>query len=204
VVLHAIDIGDRREFRGIVRLARVVANDALRAELLTRLRSSEPGRARRSLWVLDALDEPFGPDDRARVLAILEAAATDTRWWRVSAWVTRIGLGQRDAAWAAKLLDRATKDGPDAEAARRLLPVAGAKPSGPQKVVLGRQVLRAIEGDGDSFESLAVLADTPGLRSDLVGLYQRADDADVRLRTWWAINAIRRHTGDDWPGDLLS
>lgn len=204
VVLHAVDVGDRREFRGYSRLARHVVDDAFRTELLSRLRSADPGRARRALWVLEALDEPFGPDDRARVFALLEAAATDARWWRVSHWVERIAHRHRDAAWAASLLDRATSDAPDAGAALRLLWAAGATPSSTQKLVLGRAVLHEIQSDGVSFEPVAVLADTPGLRNDLVELYRRAEDPDLRQRTWWAINAIRRSTGDDWPGDLLT
>lgn len=204
VVLRAVDVGDRREFRGYSRLARHVVDDALRSELLGRLRSGDPGRARRALWVLEALDEPFGPDDRARVLTLLEAAATDARWWRVAHWVERIARRHRDANWAASLLDRATSDAPDARVTLRLLWAAGASPSSTQKVVLGRAVIREIESDGDSFEPVAVLADTPGLRNDLVELYRRVEDPDLRLRTWWAINAIRRSTGDDWPGDLLT
>ncbi len=204
VVLHAVDIGDRREFRGYSRSARHVVDDALRSELLSRLRSGDPSRARRALWVLEALDEPFGPDDRARVLELLEAAATDARWWRVAHWVEHIARRHRDATWAASLLDRATSDAPDANAALRLLWAAGAIPSSAQKAVLGRAVLHEIQSDGVSFEPVAVLADTPGLRNDLVELYRRAEDPDLRQRTWWAINAIRQSTGDDWPGDLLT
>jgi hypothetical protein len=204
VVLHAVDVGDRREFRGYGRLARHVVDDALRFELLSRMRSADPGRARRALWILEALAEEFGADDRARVLALLEAAATDARWWRVSGWVERIAHRHRDSVWSASLLDRATSDAPEAVAALRLLWAAGATPSSTQKLVLGRAVLREIESDGDSFEPVAVLADTPGLRNDLVELYRSAEDPNLRLRTWWAINAIRRSTGDDWPGDLLT
>lgn len=204
VVLHAVDVGDRREFRGYSRLARHLVDDALRYELLSRLRSADPGRARRALWILEALAEEFGAEDRARVLMLLEAAATDERWWRIAHWVERIARRHRDATWAASLLDRATSDAPDARAALRLLWAAGATPSSTQKAVLGQAVLREIESDGDSFEPVAVLADTPGLRNDLVALYRRAEDPDLRLRTWWAINAIRRSSGDDWPGDLLT
>ena len=204
VVLHAVDVGDRREFRGYSRLARRVVDDVLRSELLDRLRSADPARARRALWVLEALDEPFGPADRARVFKLLEVAATDARWWRVAHWVERIARRHRDATWAASLLDRATSDARDARAALRLLWAAGATPSSTQKLVLGRAVLHEIQSDGVSFEPVAVLADTPGLRNDLVELYRRAEDPDLRLRTWWAINAIRRSTGDDWPGDLLT
>lgn len=55
VALHAVDSRDRREFRAYCRLARNIADDALRTALLSRTHSLDDGIRRRAKWMLDAL-----------------------------------------------------------------------------------------------------------------------------------------------------
>lgn len=206
VILNAIDVGDRREFRGYCRLALHVVDESLRLALLQRLRSADPGQARRALWVLDALREPLGPGDRAIAQAVLEKAATDAQWWRVSVWVRPYVGRYGDIEWIDRLLTRAVAGGRDPGTALRLLSAVRVAPSEEQRRVLGSLVLRAIPRgeDEDWLESTAVLADTPAFRDELVEVYQAASDPDERRRAWWAINAIRRSARDGWPGDDLA
>jgi hypothetical protein len=206
VILNAVDVGDRREFRGYCKLAIHVLDDGLRLALLERLRSANRGHARRALWVLDALREPLGPDDRATAQAVLENAATDTEWWRVSVWVRPYVGRYGDIEWIDRLLTRAVADGRDRRSALRLLSAVRVAPSEEQRRVLGSLVLREIPRgeDEDWLESTAVLADSPGFRGELIEAYNAASDSDERRRAWWAINAIRRSARDGWPGDDLT
>lgn len=203
VILAAVDVGDRREFRGYCRLARGVVDDGLRLALLGRLRSSERGRARRALWVLDALGESLGPDDRAVAQRLLELAATDPDWWRVSSWVRAFTGRYADGVWIEGLLERAVGGGRDSGAVLRLLSGVRIRPTEEQRRTLGSLVLRQIErgDDEDWLESTAVLADGPAFREALVEAYRTATMPDERRRAWWAINAIRRTARDGWPPD---
>ena len=203
VIRNAVDVGDRREFRGYCKLARHVVDDSLRVALLERLRSSNPGRARRALWVLDALREPLGPDDRATAQAILEKAATDSEWWRVSVWVRPYVGRYGDVEWIDRLLTRATGGGRDTGPALRLLSAVRVAPTEDQRRALAVLVLRDIpRGEDESWlESTAILADSPTFRDELIEAYKAASNPDERRRAWWAINAIRRSARDGWPGD---
>ena len=115
VVVHAIEVGDRREFRGCCRLARQVADPAFRVAVLARLRSGDRGVARRALWAIDAMAEPLGPDDRAIAQQILEAGAraTDQDWWRVARWVRVLAARYADPTWIARVVRLAVDGGPD-------------------------------------------------------------------------------------------
>jgi hypothetical protein len=201
VILAAVDAGDRREFRGYCRLARRVVDDDLRLALLERLRSSDRGRARRALWVLDALVESLGPDDRAAAQRLLELAATDPDWWRVSSWVRAFMGRYADQSWVDGLLERAVGGGRDSGTALRLLSGVRIQPTAEQRRTLGSLVLRQIErgDDEDWLESTAALADSPAFREQLVEAYRTAIEPDERRRAWWAINAIRRTARDGWP-----
>ena len=206
VVLAAVDVGDRREFRGYCRLARRVVDDDLRLALLERLRSSDRGRARRALWVLDALGESLGPDDRAVAQRLLELAATDPDWWRVSSWVRAFMGRYADQSWVDGLLERAVRGGRDSGAALRLLSGVRIQPTEEQRRTLGSLVLRQIErgDDEDWLETTAVLADGPAFRNELIEAYRAAIEPDEQRRAWWAINAIRRAARDGWPPDDLA
>ena len=205
VVLHAVDVGDRREFRGYCKLARRVVDDRLRSQLLTRLRSTDPGIARRALWMLDAISEPLGPDDRATAREIVERAAHDPQWWRSSTWIRATVRRHGDRAWIAQLLARALAPGSDRDAALRLLTSVGFEPTDDQREALGSLVLEALKRDTDNdwIEGIAAQADHPAFRAYLIAAHLAATDEDVRRLTWWAINAIRRTANDGWPGDLL-
>jgi hypothetical protein len=204
VILQVVDVGDRREFLGYCKLARRVIDDGLRDALLERLHSSEPGRARRALWVLDYLREPLAPRDRAAARAVLDQAATDRMWWRVSGWVRADVQRYADAAWIDELLARAVAGGPNRGPALRLLTTVRIDPTNEQRRVLGALVLAGIHRDEDDWiEGIAVHADLPGFRDQLLAAYETAAEDGVRRRAAWAIHAIRRATGDEWPGDAL-
>jgi hypothetical protein len=205
VVLRAVDSGDRREFRGYCQLARRLDDHELRARLLDRLRSPDAGTARRALWMLDALRVELGTEDRARVLSIIESAASDLQWWRTARWVGQVARRYADDRWLASLLDRAAGSGSDAPAALRLLGKVPAPPTEVQRRALASHVLSQVAtGDDETWlESTAVLADSPDLRRDLLSAYQSAGDPEVQRRAGWAINAIRRAARDGWPGDAL-
>jgi hypothetical protein len=206
VILAAVDVGDRREFRGHSKLARHVVDDGLRMALLERLRSSDPGRARRALWILDALREPLGPDDRLSAQAVLEAEAAGSEWWRVSAWVRPYVGRYGDIEWTDRLLARAVGGGPESGKALRLLSALPVAPSEEQRRVLAFLVVREIRHGEDEgwLESTAVLADSPAFRDELIEAYNGASTSDEQRRAWWAINAIRRSVRDGWPGDAFT
>jgi hypothetical protein len=203
VVLHTIEVGDRREFRGYCRLAPKVADPAFRGAVLARLRSKDRGVARRALWALDAMAEPLDPDDRAIAQQILEtgARATTQDWWRVARWVRVLTARYADPAWIARVVGLAVNGGPDQVAGLRLLPAMPNDPPGQDRQVLASLVLRVIDEGGDEsfLESTAVLADSPAFREALSNVYRSAVDREVRRRAWWAINAIRRFGDRGWP-----
>ncbi len=58
VVLAAVDMRDRREFREYCRLARKLDSPELRGELSSRLRHEDPAVRRRARWALDACEKP--------------------------------------------------------------------------------------------------------------------------------------------------
>jgi hypothetical protein len=204
IVLHAVEVGDRREFREISRLAKKVADPDLRSALLDLLRSDDPGAARRALWVLDALKEDFDESDRNRVLAVLEQSASTGQWWRTSSWANRLANRYGDRAWFSELLERVCAGGKDIPALRLLTSVRPT-PSDAQRRALGELVLRAVETDdlSEGLEWAAIIADSPELRDSLLRAYGQAGDRGVQERAWWAINAIRRDTNSDWPGGGL-
>jgi predicted nucleic acid-binding OB-fold protein len=55
VVLNAIELRDRREFRQFANLAKVVQSDELKSEVAKRLLYEDEGVRRRARWVLDLL-----------------------------------------------------------------------------------------------------------------------------------------------------
>lgn len=205
VILNAVDVGDRREFRGYCRLARHVSDVSLRSALVERLDSSDPGRARRALWVLDAIDEPLGLDGRLAARAILEQAATSATWWRVSGWVRPAVRRYGDDAWIETLLSRAVGGGQDAGPALKLLSAVRIDPTEDERATLASLVLRAIETGNDEgwLESTARAADSPSFRGALSEAYASASNPDVRRRAGWAIHAIRRSANDRWQGNPL-
>jgi hypothetical protein len=203
VILNAVDVGDRREFREHCKLARRVLDESLRLALFERLRSANPGQARRALWVLDALREPLGPRDRATAQAVLENAASDGIWWRVSTWARPYVRRYGDLEWIDRLLARAVAGGGDGGVALRLLSAVYVAPSEEQRRVLASLVLGEIKrGEDDGWlESTARIADSPEFRRELIKAYNAASDLEERRRAGWAINAIRRGASDGWPGD---
>jgi hypothetical protein len=208
VLLAVTDVGDRREFRGYCRLARRIADEALVAALLDRLRGDDVRIARRALWMLDALRVPLEGDDRRRVQAILEQQASGPPgddWYQVERWVGRFAARYRDDTWVATLLDRGCRAGAPDAGALRLLTRVGFTPSDEQRSTLRQLVLdRVIEGgDLTWMEAMASMVDSPEARAELVRAYRQAPDAGARTRAWWAIRGIQWRAQDGWPGNLL-
>ena len=147
----------------------------------------------------------MGPRDLATARDILERAACAAQWWRVSKWACRFAVRYGDAAWFVQLLDRVCEGGADAQPALRLLTSVRVSPTDGQREALARLVLLAVE-TGDSDEMLEwgpVVANSAELRQSLLAVYQGTADGGVRRRAWWAIAAIRRDAGTDWPGDEI-
>jgi hypothetical protein len=117
VILHQVDQKDRREFRQYCLLAPSVDDDTLREGLLARLRSGDGGRARRALWVLDALGGRLEPDDQTIARSIIETTAASSYAWQSVDWLRTAIRRHGDRAWLNDLAKRATSAGNAGEAA---------------------------------------------------------------------------------------
>ena len=173
VLLSAVDIGDRREFRSSCKLAR------------------------RALWMLTALRRP-GLDDsdiaRARALILRAATGPDSDDWFVPDWVGQLAWRFWSEDWEADLVRVAIDGAPGSEAALRVLSgVPRLRLEPVQRQRLADQVLRVVQhGENESWlEGIAPSVDSPALRAALVEALQRPEP-DVRRRAWWALNAMRR------------
>ncbi len=133
VILHQVDNHDRREFWQYCLIGPLVVDDSLRLSLLGRLRSGEPGRARRALRVLDLLGEAMEPRDHAIARGIIEAIAASRFWWRASNWLRPAVTRHGDPAWIEDLVDRASSPGKAGEAALFLLTIAGRRLTSEQR-----------------------------------------------------------------------
>lgn len=197
VLLRAVDIGDRREFRAHRRLARKFASPQLREELRRRLRADDPGVARRALRMLAAVRRArFDSADvaAARQIILRAASGPDRDNWWVPDWVGELASRFWSARWSRELAKAALDGGPDAEAARRLLvQVPQAEIDEDLRPGFRRLLLAVVDDGGDEswFEGMAPLVDDPDLRRALGERMDHPADG-VRRRAWWALNAIRR------------
>ena len=107
VLVHLVDVGDRREFAEFCRLARRAPTQRLRAELRARLRSTDEGVRRRALVMLTSLRRPrLTPDEIeiARDLIFRNARRrADGSPWSANRWAYRLALQLSDSEWAARL-----------------------------------------------------------------------------------------------------
>jgi hypothetical protein len=189
VVLRCVDVGDRREFRDVCRLAKVVVDPGLTASLLDRFRSADEGRARRALWMLDALGWTPEAADVSATLAVLEAQARRPDWYRAERWVHPLTRRYGTAEWFDRLLDSACSWSPDMEPALRLLGAIDVRPTPTQRDALATIVMHSIRTGRlmDSLEWAAVQADSPQLRADLLEAYGVATVGEPSLHDWFGV-----------------
>jgi hypothetical protein len=200
VILARVDGPQRREFRRYCLLAPRVVDDAFLEALLARLRSGEPGRARKALWVLDALGNSIEPGDESVAREVIEEIAASPHSWRSSNWLPRAVRRHRDPAWFERLFQRAGVPGRDGKMALRLIGWASIRPTSAQRDSLTQIILaQARAGNGVS-RSLIELADGPALRDGLLELDRELRDTDgsrdhVRRMIGW----ITRKSRGRWP-----
>ena len=140
ILLHLVDVGDRREFSYACRLARANSSDPLRGELKQRLDSPDRGVRRRALQMIVSLAEPVldaGELQAARALLTEEGLAQlaalnrdaglgfdEPGEWNKHRhdWVRRVApaLGMDHHSFA----DPDAKTGPDAELSDATRPAA--------------------------------------------------------------------------------
>ncbi|MEA2827865.1 MAG: hypothetical protein QOG43_2304 [Actinomycetota bacterium] len=197
ILLRAVDVGDRREFRGHRRLARTLGGPRLREELRRRLRSDDPGVARRALRMLTTVRQArLDPSEVAIARQIILGAArgADRDDWWVPDWVGELASRFWSAEWSRELAMAALDAGPEADAARRVLvDVPRAEIDDDLRPGFRRLLLGVVDEGGDEswFEGLAPLVDDPDLQRALAERMEHPDGG-VRRRAWWALNAIRR------------
>ena len=197
IMLRAVDVGDRREFRGHRRLARAHGGPRLREELRRRLGSDDPGVARRALRMLTTMRRPrLDPSEvaTARQVILRAAGGPDRDDWWVPGWVGELASRFWSAEWSRELAVAALGSSPQADAARRILvKVPRAEIDEDLRPGFRRLLLGVVDEGGDEswFEGLAPMVDDPDLGRALGERMEHADDG-VRRRAWWALNAIRR------------
>lgn len=123
VVLSTVDGHRHCPYPGVGRLARAVADNALRRELRERLRHSDDAVARRALHMVVNVRRPgLTPDDLAGARALVLAEAGRGLWLSPSVARLATYLWSRD--WEAELRALLPRHGPDRAAAKRLTQAA--------------------------------------------------------------------------------
>ncbi len=197
VLLHGVDVGDRREFRFHCRLARHVATPEFRRALFERLHGTDVGVARRALWMLTTIRRPrFAAVDitRAQELVLAATRGSEDENWTSSDWTGDLASRFWSPEWESELLGFALADGERRDQALRLLArVRRTRFSDEQRDGLGGLLLDVVDNGGDEswFEYLAPRVDTASLRSELERRLEH-EDGEIRRRARWAHNSIRR------------
>jgi hypothetical protein len=146
VILHQVDQKDRREFRQYCLLAPSVDDDTLRQGLLARLRSGDSGRARRALWVLDALGGRLESGDRSIARNIIEAMAASSYAWQSVDWLRTAIKLYGDRAWFQDLAIRVTSPGKAGGAALFLVGISPTLLTSEQRQLLDARLEVDVEG----------------------------------------------------------
>jgi len=203
VLLNAVDVGYRREFRSSCRLARVVADAALIAELRRRLDLSLDRHVpRRAMWMLAYV--PGGLEGQGpAVLDLLIDSADDAEWLRVSTWVRQLCRRFTNDAFDKRVRGMAlSSDEATARRGLRLLPSAIRRPlDAGERLALEPRIIDAAHGRGPGInviESLAAIADSKRLRRRLADLATNASSPVNRYASW-GLNAARRANGEEPP-----
>ncbi|HET7489632.1 MAG TPA: hypothetical protein VFJ85_17020 [Acidimicrobiales bacterium] len=192
VLLHAVDAGDRREFRMSCKLARANATPGLRAGLHARLRSADPGVARRALLMLTSIKRPRL--DAAEVAIARGVVLRGAERRRAPRWVGELAWRFWSDDWEDELRSAAISGAPGSDAALRVLaalPRTHLDPESSDR--LAALVLRVVDHGGNEswFERMAPRVDSPALRAALERRQEHPDD-NVRRRARWALNAMVR------------
>jgi hypothetical protein len=123
VVLSTVDGGRFCPQPGVGRLARAVADNALRRELRARLHDRDLAVARRALRMVVNVPRPgLTSDDVAAARAIVLADAGRGQW--LSPTVARVALYLWSREWEAELRVLLPHHGPNRAAAKRLIEAA--------------------------------------------------------------------------------
>jgi hypothetical protein len=197
VLLHHVEVGNRREFRTSCRLARRLNPIELRQALHHRIATSDPATRRRALWMLTAMGRPrFTPDEVLIVRNLLLEELDEDSWWNQQAWMIHQARNVADPGWVDTVYTFATCPGPGSVAAARLLPHLLARPTLEQCEALAQRIVDVIDdGGGETwFEALAPTADTPALRRQLEHR-RNHPDPDTMRRARWALRALGLPSG---------
>jgi len=204
VLLRAVDVGDRREFRRSCRLAAHNKTPRLRQELGRRLLVEDPGVSRRALLMLTTLRRArFTPSEieRAREIVLAGARTTGSKFWRVPNWVGELTRRFWSEAWGHQLATLAIADSESRHPAITILARSPAfELDASVRSTLTELLLRAVdrEEDASEFLSLARMLDTPELRAQLE---QRRHDPHEQIarRAWSTLNDILGPDFNPWP-----
>jgi hypothetical protein len=194
-MVHAVDAGNRREFRWHCRLARRLDNPELRQALLERLATTDPGVRRRAFWMVDRLPLQLSPGHRRSVGQVIIDAGFDQDWWRVAGWVRAAVRKYEDDVLEERVLSAFREKDPVAsDAALRVLALLKTIRLTPNELQqLRARLVRAV--DTDDFKGFESLARVAGLRSqDLVDQLSdrmQSDDRAVATRARWALGSLR-------------
>jgi hypothetical protein len=192
VCLHAVDVGNRREFRRTCKLARAFDAPTLRTALRERMRSQDPDLARRALWMLMGLRRPRLTDSD---VAIAQSMALDSVLAvKYPTWVDQYAPRLATDAWREHLVALGLGDAPESGAALWVLSrLPRVEFSAEERTTLAERVLDVVDegGDESSFEWLSTVVATPEFVDALRHRLRHPDDAVVR-RASWALNAIER------------
>jgi hypothetical protein len=211
VLLHVVDVGDRREFRRFCKLARSIAGTALSSGLRQRLLGDDRDVARRALLMLTELpDAPLSAAETARARELLLQAARRRElqdpsyagivFWFPPDWVAALVRRCWDAAWGHELVAIAIAGGEDRQPAVQVLATAPAfELSDDERIELMRLLLRATDSGCDTpMEYLARRLDTPELRGELEKR-RRSSDEQVAQRAWGTLNDLLGENYNPWP-----
>ncbi len=195
VLVHAVDVGNRREFKWYCRLARRLDNPELRKALLERLASTDPGVRRRAFWMVDGLPLQLSAGQRRSVGQVIIDAGFDRDWWRVAGWVRQAVRKYEDDALRQLLLSAFREKDPVAsDAALRILALLEASGLAPNELQQVRaRLIQAV--DTDDFKGSESLARIAGLRSqelvDQLSDRMQSHDTAVATRARWALGSLR-------------
>jgi hypothetical protein len=211
VLLHVVDVGDRREFRRFCKLARSMAGKPLRSGLRQRLMGDDLDVARRALLMLSEIsDAPLSAGETARAREILLDAARRRElkdpsyagivYWFPPAWVAPLVRRYWDASWGHDLVAIAIAGGEDRQPAVQTLTSAPVfELTEDERTELTRLLLQAVDSGRDTpTEYLARRLDTPELRGELERRRHSANEP-VAKRAWGTPNDLLGENFNPWP-----